>query len=517
MIERNKPASVDTVRRAACAPDLRSTCRLILHVTAAAPLAILLGALAGLWGCEQTAGPLPDNIPPVTYLSVQGTNLDTLGYRQILHWWGTDMDGEVVGYIMRWDGDWDAGPGTQPWPPDPAWAFTTATSDTFVIPIAGEYAEWTFSVKAVDDAGAVDPVGRSQTFGLRNGTPSLRWSPSLPLLQTSLPAVAFAWNPRDPDGVETIAEYRYWLDGMDPDQAFTTRDTLVALRREDFGGRYGPRTLKVQAIDEARTLSNVISHEWNVVEPQWRFMLIDNISSSVPGHSADDLFYRSMMDSLSGGGVFIYDLEQRGGFRTRQEVEPLFSLFEGVAWYSGVEHAANDRFCIAQLKMAESGIRDYLDAGGRFLLISRTAIGDNQMSDNWGLSMGFSHDYLGIEDFYMIMGSTDLDLPPLSTVHFGHGGRSDSLRTTFASAGADYMIHAGDIEPLAWVAPGFLDPSGTRGITPDQSEEPAHLGILSRRKGRCAVFTFLLSRTIPLPDRNRVAAGLFRRVLDTED
>ncbi len=519
MIESREPARiVSGVIHGGTA--IRHCTGLLLHLAAAAPLAALVASLAGVWGCEKTAGPLPDNIPPVTYLSVQGPDLDTLGYRQILHWWGTDVDGEVVGYIIHWDGDWEPGPRTEPCPPglpcpDASWAFTTATSDTFVIPIAGELAEWTFSVRAVDDRGATDPDGRSQVFPLHNGIPSLRWSPSLPLLQTSLPAVSFAWNPRDPDGVETIAEYRYWLDGMDSTLAFTTHDTLIALRQEDFAGRYGRRMIKVQAIDEARALSNVISHEWDVVEPRWRFMLIDNIGSSVPGHGSDGAFYSSMMDSLSGGSVFVYDFEARGGFRTPQVVEPLFSLFEGVAWYSGIENAANDRFCVEQLRTAESGIREYLDSGGRFLLISRTAIGDNEMGSNRGLSLDFARDYLGVEEFYNIMGDTDLDLLPLATVHLGSG--LDSLRTTFASVGADYMIPADDIEPLAWVSPGFLDPDGNRGVTPDQSGNPAYLGLLSRRHGRCAVFTFLLSRTMPVPDRNRAVAAIFRRVLDSDE
>ncbi len=529
MISNNGPGRVGAVVATHAEVGMPWLGRLVLHGTALLPLLVLLGALSGLWGCEKTAGPLPENIPPITYLSVQGAQLDTLGYRQILHWWGTDVDGEVVGYIIHWDGDWEPGPGTQPCPPgllcpDPSWVFTTATSDTFVVPIAGSFAEWTFSVKAVDDGGAVDPEGRSQTFSLRNGMPSLRWSPSLPLLDSSLPAVSFAWNPRDPDGVETIAEFRYWLDGMDSTLAFTTRDTLIALRQEDFAGRYGRRMINVQAIDEARALSNVISHEWDVVRPEGRFMLVDNVAAEVQPLGEDDAFYRAMMDSLPGG-VLVYDLEANGGFRTRQEVEPLFSMFDGVLWYSGGRHTDNDRHCIEQLRMAETGIGEYLERGGRFLLVSRTAVGFSETDHNRGLSEGFGRKYLGIEGFYSADGTTDIDNRSApsdrSYIRFAFETPSDSLvfrRTSLQDA--DFMIPMTDIgtsQPLAWVPPGFLERITSRDVSPDQSADPANLGMFSSAHGRCAVFTFPLRALSPVESRDRVVARLFRKVLDSDD
>ena len=65
---------------------------------------IVFGLLLTGVGCEEDAGTLPGNFPPATYLSVIGADLDTTDYRKILHWWGSDRDGEVAGYMIRWDG-----------------------------------------------------------------------------------------------------------------------------------------------------------------------------------------------------------------------------------------------------------------------------------------------------------------------------------------------------------------------------------------------------------------------------
>ena len=66
--------------------------------------------------------------------------LDTTPSRQILHWWGDDPDGKVVGYFYQWDYE------TQP-------TYTTAESDTFYVPIRTKYDEFSFKVWAVDDKG----------------------------------------------------------------------------------------------------------------------------------------------------------------------------------------------------------------------------------------------------------------------------------------------------------------------------------------------------------------------------
>ena len=260
-----------------------------MHVTTSRILILLLvAAMPSLFGCEEDGGSLPPNITPTTYLSVQGAEIDTVEYRQILHWWGTDPDGSVIGYCIRWDGEWEPPADAIRCAFDESFAFTTVATDTFVVPIGGAYGERTFSVHAVDDDRNVDLEGKSQRFKLSNRPPELAWSSEMDRPVSSLPAVSFAWRFEDLDGRETVIGTRYWLDGNDPDTVVTT-DTLIALGVGDFDERFGERTLFVEAFDEALAKSNVITHTWTVERPpQQRFIMIANVRGDTPGAANED-------------------------------------------------------------------------------------------------------------------------------------------------------------------------------------------------------------------------------------
>jgi len=460
----------------------------VLH----APVSLLLLGIAFvLAGCEEDAGPLPANLPPETYLLIQGADLDTTNYRQILRWWGSDPDGRVIGYCIHWDGGWTPPADAQRCAFDEEFVFTTATTDTFVVPTEGTFAERTFSVHSVDDDGIVDPDGRSQLFRLGNWAPELSWSQSISRPTLSLPAVTFASAATDLDGNGTVESFRIWLDGEDPEtSARVVSDSLFALGVDDFDGRYGERTLYVQAVDEARTRSNIIQHTWTVEPPpDARLLLIDGISIREPGQATHDSFYRAVMDSIAPGDYFVYDVALRGNFRSQAEVAPLFELFEGVLWYGGGA-AAQPQDDIAQfhnLGFAETAIPEYLDAGGNMLIIYQSAIGDSA-----GFTPEFARDVAGVDGLYRYIsaGGHDLQVPRGMIVASSGLAPTDSLETTTANTRSEFMIPAEDAEPLFWVAPGFLDPNV---FTPEQTE-PALLGIAtSRRPGRIGVVTFLLS------------------------
>lgn len=443
-------------------------------------LALFLGA-----GCGEEDGILPPNRAPLTYLAIQGSDLDTVDYRQIMHWWGTDTDGRVVGYCVKWDGEWTPPEGSIRCEFDPSWVFTTATTDTFAVPTGGTFAERTFSVRAVDDDGEMDPIGQSQRFKLKNWLPELDWSASISLPDSSLPSVSFAWSPRDLDGRSTVHRFRYWLDGQDSTSAAIVEDTLIALAPEDFASRLGPRTLSVQAFDDALAPSNVIHHQWTVQPASGRFLLIDNVRSDVPGSASEDRFYRALLDSVSPGDYFVYDVETRGAFRSEKEVFPLLDLFEGVVWYSGVTDIQNDPRVHRNLATAEKGLGRYLDAGGRLLLQAQNAVGDSA-----GLSMGFARRQFGIDKFYRKRGSHDLGLPNRTVFFTELGGALDSLETSSSSLTADFPLLVDGA-----TAPFFL-PAGTPVL--DGAEPPptarVALAAFHAGSGRAAVLPFLLSR-----------------------
>jgi hypothetical protein len=464
---------------------------------------LALGLLLLAWGCEVDPGVPPANQPPETELFVQGSDLDTLNYRQILHWWGTDRDGEVVGYVYRWSEPWEPEPGDSLWSEDSSWVFTTATTDTFVVPVGGSYAERTFEVAAVDDQGAVDPTPARQTFKLHNYPPTVSWSRDLELPELTLPATSFAWTPEDPDGRETIAYAVMWLDG---DSAATARviwgDTVAAVYPEQFQGRYGERTVYLQVFDEAESGSNILEHTWTVEAPTGDILLLDNVSDEVPGGATyDDPFYAAVMEAVAPGRVQTLEMEVWGGFRTAAEVLPLFRLYEAVVWYSGPAEDDNDRLMRRNLEMAEEGIRSYLEEGGRVYLCATNIFGDAG-----ALSETFFHEVAGLDTLYTMLDPdgepiTDIALPSRTLVLVTptlldpgadpETAPPDTLQMRTFSRNVEFFSAPAPEERLFWLAPATLDTTDI----PQQRYAEFHCGV--RRTygaGRLALLTFPLSR-----------------------
>ena len=87
------------------------------------------------------------NKPPETYLFlfvmsdtvsspdsvyIDSVGIDTTASKQVLHWWGDDSDGEVIGYYIQWD-----------YQSKPIW--TTSEYDTFYTPIRTKFDQFTFN------------------------------------------------------------------------------------------------------------------------------------------------------------------------------------------------------------------------------------------------------------------------------------------------------------------------------------------------------------------------------------
>ncbi len=90
------------------------------------------------------------NEPPETKLFIQPNEmgLDTTFSTQILHWWGSDHDGEVIGYYYQWSFFASINPDSFLW--------TTAESDTFNLPIRQKVDNFWFKIKAVDNSAKWD-------------------------------------------------------------------------------------------------------------------------------------------------------------------------------------------------------------------------------------------------------------------------------------------------------------------------------------------------------------------------
>ncbi|MBN2009190.1 hypothetical protein JW960_07575 [candidate division KSB1 bacterium] len=217
------------------------------------------------------------NRRPETHLFLYpGTSgLDTTLSTQVLHWWGDDPDGQVVGYYYKWDFYQEQSPDSFRW--------TTSEHDTFLLPIRQKFDDFRFYVKAVDNSarwnypsmlksnydneffqdvgsqkgryddgdmlahigdhpgiqtpldaalteldetdiyrmpptdtlGAVDPSPAELTFPIRNSKPSVHFvynsNPPDSIYAETFTTRTFFWTANDSDGIETITNFYYYL------------------------------------------------------------------------------------------------------------------------------------------------------------------------------------------------------------------------------------------------------------------------------------------------------------------
>jgi len=410
--------------------------------TWAAVPALALVVLALAAGCDvDTGNPLPNQAPTVFLAEVGGGTLDTTNYRQVLHWWGSDPDGEVVAYVYKWSGAWRAPADSARWQEDTTFVLTTATRDSFVVPIEGTFGTPTFTVRAIDDRGAVS-LPKSQTYSLSNERPTVFWKSSPPLPSVSLPAVTFFWGGTDPDGYGTIAFYKIWLEGESENEARIVRgDSVYTITPDDFA-HLGENTVHVRPVDEALAEGNVISHTWTVEGASGAALLIDAVRNGAnPDAGAEefDAFYRANLDTLFGAGnYYVLDLEQRD-FRTPAEVAPTMGLFPVVVWYTGLSLNDPSREA-AQFSRAAEGIRDYVEDGGSILVTSMTAVGTAG-----GIGNDIAAEIFGVSRFYAdTLGTTNL-VVPRSTVFHPSATWADSLQTrsTFGGTTATTRVRYG--------------------------------------------------------------------------
>lgn len=116
------------------------------HALLPVTLAIILLLV---YACSErhTNQPL-DNTLPETHLSIvlpDSVLPDTSTSMQIPHWWGSDPDGEVMGYLVRWDYFADQ-------PGYGEWFWTVDESDTFFVPIRTPDSSFSIEVRAVDNS-----------------------------------------------------------------------------------------------------------------------------------------------------------------------------------------------------------------------------------------------------------------------------------------------------------------------------------------------------------------------------
>jgi hypothetical protein len=123
-----------------------------------------------IWGCAKEENIALPNTAPETFIAVADSVRNPTVYIQDVHWWGDDIDGEVIGYEYRWFQD-PTEPGC---PIDTGWVFTVETSHEFHIPVTqGIVRTHRVEVRAVDDDEAVDPTPSALSVPVTNSPPTV--------------------------------------------------------------------------------------------------------------------------------------------------------------------------------------------------------------------------------------------------------------------------------------------------------------------------------------------------------
>jgi hypothetical protein len=337
--------------------------------TGAAVTVLVLAAL--FYSCSQSP-PTEHvvNLPPQTHLFLSLPDSvempDTSTSEKILHWYGDDPDGEVVGYYYAWDDTSDT-----------SWTLTERVTDTFYVPIREAYGEFTFYVKALDNEGLEDPTPARMTFPVINSPPKVEFPVDFVINYSgedfvSFTVFTFGWSGSDLDGDETITSYEYYLgsDTIPVDSAtFETLDWSEVPGEENSltlrGIEPGYHRFFLRAIDIAGAKSPVIYYpdttgSWLVKEPVGELLYVDDNRYFYN----TEWIYTDILDSIYGeNGYSIWNVEDHISYCPKDITETL-RFFSKVVWNSG---------SYPHFSEAQNGLVSFLNSGGHLMVASTYA------------------------------------------------------------------------------------------------------------------------------------------------
>lgn len=190
------------------------------------------------------------NKPPRTFLWLYPDSTIAQGVsKQRIHWWGEDPDGIVVGYLFAVA---KVKPPISGIPDTISWTWTTRNDSSLSFPLLTVRDTFTVFVRSVDNtfgtslrdltkegfgegsrirfiptpywdknnndfralptlSMAVDTGAANQWMPLRNQPPRIDTTKIVQQPETTFTAATFSWGGTDPDGDETITEYRVAL------------------------------------------------------------------------------------------------------------------------------------------------------------------------------------------------------------------------------------------------------------------------------------------------------------------
>ncbi len=343
-------------------------------------IVVFLAVLLGLAACtdKKPSNPNP-NRPPETHLFLQiGDSLgtldstampDTASSKLVLHWFGDDPDGEVIGYEWAWN-DTSS---------DTAWTFTDLVMDTFFVKIREEFNYFTFYIRAIDSDSTADPTPSYLTFPIINSPPTANFPQSFINEYGSEHSITlgyhtFTWTSSDPDGDETISGYELALMDTsfhwDPDTTindtirFADLDWSVSLDSLTYTYTFsniepGCYRVFLRTYDIAGSYSDVAYYPettgvWQVIEANGEILYVDD--NSYFSESADTVFI-SILDDL--GLEYTALRFQDRSFYYAQDFESSLEDFNIMIYNAGSSR---------HFPLTSAGITNFINSGGHVMM-----------------------------------------------------------------------------------------------------------------------------------------------------
>jgi len=484
-----------------------------------APLALLLLGYALLGGCGGAKKVLVGDIPPETVIAVRSVAPDTLAavnHLVRLHWFGSDPDGEVVAYDIRFFNG--AAPADTSWHRIPC-ATEDCTDSLFTIYSPSGYTKAKFEVRAVDNQGVVDPTPAVQTFSFLNTAPTVTFTSAPAATDSTYATATVSWNVGDAGGDLAHLSFHVYLDGQaDYDSVYSggpTATYTVPSARFLQGGQWrsGPRTLYVQAVDDGGRLGPAASTTWYVRSPglvpmsgNGRALLIDDCRSSVVNNfTVDTMYANALARNLPAGTFSVLKLQfNPAAIRSDRDLAQTFRQFDAVIWYRGWETSA-----ATTLQAHRDSIAAYFTHGGRFYLEDMNMIDGPNLSlfQNPALQIppfpeSYAIQHFGAVRLRRYLNATFHDSTVAWDAASGAAAqmRSSALRDSFNFIQTSLLIPGmRSFEPvdtsnvLIWAKPNAMSPA-----TPEQ--QPIAMTVRQPGGGRVIVYSFPV----------RIAVGNFR-------
>lgn len=347
------------------------------HASACLALGLIaVAAITALASCSPKKHLLRPNLPPETAVFLRGAPVDTVNHRVHIYWFGSDVDGDVVAYRMRFVYP-------PPAPQDPKWdtlycAMPGRCTDSLFTLFTGDSAVVTprFEIASIDNQGAVDLSPAVQTFLLSNSAPTVQITNPLLPSDSTYASITINWDVTDPDGGGPGLHYRLWLDGNEARYDSTTDRTFTVSSDWFLDGtgtfRSGPRTLYIQAVDDGGRVGPPSSTTWYVRAPapvldasnRGRLLVIDDVPSTGSSNSSFDAFYQGALSQLPAGTFSVLRLQFNPRiFRSARDFAQTLRQFRAVLWYRGTQTNVSQ-----QLQAYQDSLGAYLESGGRLYL-----------------------------------------------------------------------------------------------------------------------------------------------------